>query len=263
MKSYEINKVVDETPLIKTFYLKCGEVAEAAIPGQFLMVWVPLAEEIPISLSYICPEAKMIGITVRKIGETTEKMHELKKGDYLGIEGPYGKGYELKGEKILTISSGCATASLPPFIEAAQKAGKQITSILGGLNADSLIFKDRISELGVEVITVTGDGSHGIKGHVTDALVDLLRVRKFDTAYVCATERRMVKVLEILRPYNLPAQINLERAMKCGMGICGVCAMDPRGLLVCKDGPIFWSWEVEGSEFGIYKRDLSTSKIYF
>ena len=50
--------------------------------------------------------------------------------------------------------------------------------------------------------------------------------------------------------------------MRCGCGLCGVCAVDPVGLLVCKDGPVFNSKTLrEMGDFGKYKRDMTGKKI--
>ncbi|MFX1428249.1 MAG: dihydroorotate dehydrogenase electron transfer subunit, partial [Promethearchaeota archaeon] len=55
---------------------------------------------------------------------------------------------------------------------------------------------------------------------------------------------------------------SLERIMRCGCGLCGLCALDPLGLLVCKDGPIFNSEQLEKIEdFGKYKRDFTGKRI--
>ena len=56
-------------------------------------------------------------------------------------------------------------------------------------------------------------------------------------------------------------QFSLVRYMKCGVGICGSCCLDPEGLRVCRDGPVFAGDVVEKSrEFGTYSRDASGSR---
>ena len=59
-------------------------------------------------------------------------------------------------------------------------------------------------------------------------------------------------------------QASLERFMKCGCGICGTCAIDPTGDLVCKEGPVFTGKELDIiSEFGEYHRDATGIKKKF
>jgi dihydroorotate dehydrogenase electron transfer subunit len=44
--------------------------------------------------------------------------------------------------------------------------------------------------------------------------------------------------------------------MKCGCGICGTCAVDPTGQLVCRDGPVFTGEQLAKlTDFGKYHRD--------
>ena len=70
------------------------------------------------------------------------------------------------------------------------------------------------------------------------------------------------EVLNICNKYNIELQASLERIMRCGCGLCGLCAVDPLGLLVCKDGPIFSSKTLDQmKDFGNFKRDFSGKKI--
>jgi dihydroorotate dehydrogenase electron transfer subunit len=52
-------------------------------------------------------------------------------------------------------------------------------------------------------------------------------------------------------------QFSLHRYMKCGVGLCGSCAIDPSGLRVCREGPVFRGDQLAGTEFGGYMRDSS------
>jgi dihydroorotate dehydrogenase electron transfer subunit len=54
----------------------------------------------------------------------------------------------------------------------------------------------------------------------------------------------------------VPAQLSMERYMKCGFGICGNCVVDPSGIRMCVEGPVvknFVALTIE--EFGKYHRD--------
>ena len=70
----------------------------------------------------------------------------------------------------------------------------------------------------------------------------------------------MREVLKIVQEKKIPAQFSLERYMKCGIGLCGSCALDPSGLLVCRDGPVFDAEKLKDTEFGKYRRDAAGSK---
>ena len=52
--------------------------------------------------------------------------------------------------------------------------------------------------------------------------------------------------------------------MKCAIGICGNCTMDPTGLRLCVEGPVLPKSKVEQLiEFGKYHRDASGKRMKF
>jgi len=56
-------------------------------PGQFVMVWIPRQDELPMALSYLGP---VKGVTVRVYGDATEAFTSFRPGQRIGIRGPYG-----------------------------------------------------------------------------------------------------------------------------------------------------------------------------
>jgi len=59
-------------------------------------------------------------------------------------------------------------------------------------------------------------------------------------------------------------EISIERYMKCGVGVCGQCAVDDLGLHMCVDGPVVsGALASQIKEFGVYHRDKSGKIIYF
>jgi dihydroorotate dehydrogenase electron transfer subunit len=72
----------------------------------------------------------------------------------------------------------------------------------------------------------------------------------------------MYQVFKLCEEYQVPLQASLERVMRCGCGLCGLCALEPLGLLVCKDGPIFKSETLrQVDDFAKYKLDFSGKKV--
>jgi dihydroorotate dehydrogenase electron transfer subunit len=66
----------------------------------------------------------------------------------------------------------------------------------------------------------------------------------------------MFGLYELANKHKIAFQVSLERFMKCGCGICGTCALDPTGDLVCLEGPVFNSDQLSNiTEFGKYHRD--------
>jgi len=82
------------------------------------------------------------------------------------------------------------------------------------------------------------------------------------TVYSCGPELMLYEIFKICKESNIEFYASLERIMRCGCGLCGLCALDPLGLLVCKDGPIFKLETLEKiQDFGKYQRDFTGKKI--
>ena len=113
----------------------------------------------------------------------------------------------------------------------------------------------------------TDDGSFGEKGVATDLFkkiienLDLEEIKN-SVVYTCGPEIMMYKIYQICIENKIEMYASLERIMRCGCGLCGLCAIDPIGMLVCRDGPIFNSEVLSKMEdFGKYKRDFAGKKI--
>lgn len=252
----KILRVRKETPTVSTIVLKKKLEAKA---GQFFMFWIPEVGEKPYTFSRL---DKNLEITVKALGPFSERMCSLKKGDLIGIRGPYGNGYfKLNGRHICIIGGGVGIAPLMPLIESKKEVKRNLTVILGANIKDELLFVNRIKKAGKELIIATDDGSAGEKCFCHEIFSKMIKKRKFDQILCCGPEPMMKNVLDIAIKEKIPCKLSLERYMKCGIGICGSCSLDPSGLLVCRDGPVFSAEELQGTEFGKYKRDVSGSKI--
>ncbi len=227
--------------------------------GQFVMIWIPGVDEIPMSLSSANTTSTL---TIQKVGEASETLGRMKPGDKIGIKGPFGKGFEPTGQNLLFIAGGVGIAPLMPAIVTAQEQGKEITLAIGAASGDAIAFRDKLTSMGIDIRIATDDGSEGHKGFVTTLVEELLAGGNYDQILTCGPEIMMAKLLELANLNKIPIQCSLERYMKCGMGICGSCDID--GLQVCKDGPVFDGQTLAGLEdFGKSKRDRSGKKIGF
>ncbi|MDP6612913.1 MAG: dihydroorotate dehydrogenase electron transfer subunit [Candidatus Hydrothermarchaeota archaeon] len=258
MNITRITDIINETERIKTFIL---DLEVKAIPGQFGMFWVPEVDEKPMSLSYTHGN---MGVTVLGLGPFSQKMHELKVGDRIGVRGPLGRGYKVMGDKLLIVGGGVGTAPLAPLAENALDVGKEVTAIIGAMTAGDLLFEKRMKKAGAEVLVATDDGTAGHKGFTTDIMREILKKETFDQCFTCGPEIMMVKVMDQTRERKIPTQVSLHRYFKCGVGICGQCAIDDTGFRVCKEGPCFRDKEIEKTrEFGRYWRDATSKRLSF
>jgi len=250
-----VKDVIEEGPLVKTYVFQHGLRSK---PGQFVMVWLPGVDEIPMSIGWETDTE--FHLTIAEAGDCTKAIHEtVKPGDKLGIRGPYGNPFTYKDyKKIILVGGGCGT---PPMLNLAQKAtkdGLDVTILLGGRTDKHLLFEEKFKSLGCKVHVATDDGSKGHHGYVTDILEKELEKNQYDCVYTCGPELMMQIVVKLAQDFNACCQVSLERYMKCGFGICGQCCMDDSGLRICKEGPVLEGKRaLEHPEFGKYKRSAS------
>ncbi len=259
----EITRVVDEAEGIKTIFIKSGITPK---PGQFVMLWIPGVDEKPFAVSYIDGKKGEAGITVAAVGNFSNKLCSMKKGEKIGIRGPYGTSYSLeKGlKKIAMVGGGCGSASLALLAEEAVKRGINVKFVTGARCRSALMNTERLSKLlgKVNLIITTDDGSAGMKGLATDALRQLLKKEKIDKIFTCGPEKMLKAVVEIGIAEKTKGEISAERWFKCGgIGLCGHCCVDPIGIRLCVEGPVIdFETASKITEFGNYRRIKSSRK---
>ena len=256
-----IERVVDETPTVRTLYFH-DEVLANVKPGQFAMIWIPGVNELPMSVM-ISEKKDEAGLTVRKRGESSTALYNLKIGDKIGVRGPYGNSFEITNGKILLIGGGTGLVPLMRLIKYSNPdwTTNQITVLMGSKTKEEVFFEDISNKMlthsqNPQIIPVTEDGSYGEKGYVTDVLEKLLEENTYDAIYTCGPELMMHKVVKLANEKGIFVQASLERMMKCGVGICGSCCVNED--LVCRDGTVFdGQYLAKNTEFGHFERTKS------
>ena len=252
-----IEKVVDETPTVRTLYFHDPVLANV-LPGQFAMVWIPGVNELPMSVM-ISENDEKSGFTVRKRGESSTALYNLQVGQQIGVRGPYGNSFDIKDGKILLIGGGTGLVPLMRLVKFSKDTNK-ITLLMGSQTKEEVFFEDMAKNSwlynDLNCISVTEDGSYGEKGYVTDVLEKLLEENTYDAIYTCGPELMMYKVVKLANEKGIFVQASLERMMKCGVGICGSCCVSQD--LVCRDGTVFdGQYLAKNSEFGHLQRTKS------
>lgn len=250
-----IKAIIDENPYTKTFVL--DTVIASATPGQFIMLWLPGIDEKPFALVACDP----LTITVAAVGPFSRALHERQVGDQVGWRGPFGRGFDLNGASTpLLIGGGYGVAALYFAACELRKHHRTVIAAIGGRTAQDLLYENRMREIGVQVEIATEDGSRGTPGFVTDAARPHLA--HVSSILACGPEAMLVAILREALQKNIPAQLSVERYMKCGFGICGQCTLS--GKLVCQDGPVFTAKELSQlPEFGRVYRDASGAVHFF
>jgi dihydroorotate dehydrogenase electron transfer subunit len=253
MRIVPIERTVREVHHTTTYFFRAPF---AAKPGQFVMVWIPGHDELPMALSYL-DDPK--GITVHAYGDATQAFAKFEPGRRIGIRGPYGNSFSLAGERTLAVAGGTGMASLIAAVEAYGAAGKEIVTAVGARTKDELLFVERAGACGT-VHIATDDGSAGFAGYVPALAKKLMDAEAFDFVLTCGPEVMMKQVVDLANERGVACEASLERYMKCGVGICDACAFD--ASLVCLDGPVFSGAFLKGTEdFGRWRRDASGRRV--
>jgi dihydroorotate dehydrogenase electron transfer subunit len=261
LRTTRILNVKTESPTVKTFTFK-DKVCARAKPGQFLMLWIPGVDEIPLSI-LDAKEDGAVSVAVKKVGEATQALHGKKTGEIIGIRGPFGNSFTLTKGKILMVAGGTGTAPLLFLSRKLASKAAKLVFVIGAKTKKELLFIDKLEETcGKDnLIATTEDGSYGSKCLATAPLESLLAKEKFDMIYTCGPEQMMRRVLDLAEKHRIALEASLERLMRCAIGLCGSCVVGK--YRVCRDGPVFTSSQLKEakSEFGVSKRDFDGKRI--
>ncbi len=241
------------TPRVRKIVLEGGV---GSNPGQYIMAWVPKVGEIPLSVAMDREETWLL---VAKVGKVSSAIHSLVKGDYLWVRGPYGKGFTVPSEgRVALIGGGYGIAPLIHLAHSLRKSNTRIRFYAGFRTREEVMLEDLLWDLSDEVIISTDDGSYGLKGFVTEH-VDY---EWPDFIFTAGPELMMVRVVNEAVRRGKEVEASLERLIRCAVGVCGSCSLDPLGLLVCRDGPVFnGRLLMRTKDFGKYWRDFDGRKI--
>ena len=266
LRSVFIERVIYETRSVKTILFK-DRITSKANPGQFLMVWIPGVEELPMSIM-VADEEDSAAITIRRQGVGSTALFSKQIGNVLGIRGPYGNNFRIAPDARTVLLVGGGTGLVPLMKLAAKLNEMRIccTLIIGASSKREVFFENKadaiLSNTKHKIIVSTENGTYGIRGNATEAMTQVLKEETFDSVYTCGPELMMKKVLDIASAYSLPIQASLERHMKCGIGVCASCCIGDQ--LVCKDGTIFSEKQLsEMNEFGMNYRDKTGQQVVY
>ena len=202
-----------------------GQFVNIRVEGQFLRR--------PISVCNITDG--VLTIIYKVVGVGTEAMSHLPVGTQLDVLTVLGNGYDLTkaGDAPLLVGGGVGVPPMYMLARQLRAAGKKVRVILGFNTKDEVFYEEEFRALGCEVVVTTVDGSHGVKGFVTNALDG-----KQSYYYTCGP-LPMIKAL--LQAVGTNGEVSMEERMGCGFGACMGCTIQTTQgpKRVCKEGPVF------------------------
>lgn len=247
-----IEDIKEETPNIKTFVLR-PKAAISFRTGQFIEMTVPGLGEAPFTPSSDPAVKNKMDVTIMNAGVVTGKLHNMLKGQKVGIRGPYGKGYPLdkfKGKDVLIVGGGVGLAPLRSLLYSLFSEMDKYNKVLlryGARTSKDMVYKELIPQWAgkakMDLATTVDIGDpdwEGNVGLVTTILKDLPVDVNKAVGIVCGPPVMMKFVtLKLLETGFKPADIylSMEKNMSCGLGKCGHCRVGK--FYACKDGPVF------------------------
>jgi NAD(P)H-flavin reductase len=267
MKTYmtykcEIINIIPLTEMEKLFHLRIIDNHERSLfqfrPGQFVMVDLPGYGEMPISISSSASNREYIELCIRKVGRTTDVIHQAKRGSKIGIRGPFGTSFpmeEMTGRNVLLIAGGLGLAPLRApiyWVCDHREKYKDVTIMYGTKEENQLLFTYQYEEwkkvYDIKLFTIIEKGNENWKGKtglITELFNDVTIDAENTYAIVCGPPVMFKFVCNRLEKTGVPMNrmfVSLERRMHCGMGKCCRCMVGD--TFTCVHGPVFDYWSV-------------------
>jgi NAD(P)H-flavin reductase len=251
---YRIQRVRKETADTFTFDLAPVDGAiPSFIPGQFNMLYLFGVGEVPISISGSSTQPTALVHTIRAVGVATRAMRQLRRGDVIGLRGPFGSAWpveEARGNDLVLVAGGIGLAPLRPALYHVLMNRKQYGRVLllyGARTPDDLLYSRELEQwrgrFDLDVQVTVDSATHSWYGHV-GVVTRLIARATFDpentVAMMCGPEVMMRFSVAELQRRGVTAEhifVSAERNMQCAIGFCGHCQFGP--TFVCKDGPVF------------------------
>ncbi len=257
----KIEEIITETEdkQIKTFVLAFTRQEDkerfSYVPGQFAEISVFGKGEAPFGMASTPTLPERLEFSVSKIGVVTGALHNMEKGETVGVRGPLGNGYCLevfKSKNLVLIGGGFGFStlrSLTNYIldDRNRKAYGALTVIYGARKPGLLLYRRDLEVWGQRTnlrlhLTVDqgGEGWQGNVGLVPNIVRSVAPSPENAIAVVCGPPMMMKFTLPVLRDLGFSDDnilLSLEKRMKCGIGKCGRCNVGSK--YVCSDGPVF------------------------
>ena len=222
-------------------------------PGQFNMVYLYGAGEVPISIASDPQDKTELGHTIRVVGRVTQGLAQLQPGDHVGLRGPYGRGWpvaEAEGHDVLVVTGGLGCApvvALINYIIMRRIFFGQLTVIQGVKHSEELIWQERYaywrSLPNTQVLLAADHGGPLWPWHVglVTEVFDQARIEPASAfVMMCGPQGMMRTGVAMLTRRGVAEEriyLSMERNMQCAVGHCGHCQYGAD--FVCQDGPVF------------------------
>jgi sulfhydrogenase subunit gamma (sulfur reductase) len=251
-------EIKDIGPEIKLFGIELlnggGEAFTDSKPGQFAFVSAFGVGEAPFGIASTPQRSKkVVEFAVQRLGSVTNELHQLGKGDIVGLRGPLGNSFpmeEFKGKNLVVLGGGIGAAPLRPVLHTIfdnRKDYGHLTILMASRNPSLHVFQDeydawqKVDDTELHLIVDEADEKWEHQVGLSTDLLKQVNPKPANTIVItCGPPVMIYFVDKMLTQMGFaPEQryVTLEARMHCGVGKCGRCNLGEK--LVCVDGPVF------------------------
>lgn len=251
---YKIVKKERLNDVVELMEVHAPMVSRKCEPGQFIILRVGEdGERIPLTIADYDREKETITIIYQIVGFSTKELAKLNEGDEItDFVGPLGVPTDLhKSNHVVGIAGGVGSAPLYPQLRKLAQMGVDVDVIIGGREAQYVLWADKFKEFCKNVYIMTDDGSLGEKGFGTVKLQELIDSgNPIDEVIAIGPVPMMKAVVGVTKPLNIKTMVSLNPIMIDGTGMCGCCRVSVDGKIkfACVDGPDFDGLQVDFDE---------------
>lgn len=241
------------------------------LAGQFVQLQCPPRETFglprPFSLAgcRTGAESANLEIVYGVVGTRTRELSRLRKGETIGLSGPFGRPFTpLPGRRAVLVGGGRGLAPVLMLARQWSAVGRDDPSgaVRPWAPPAVLVYGARTAGLLLPVETppcplrlATDDGSAGFPGTVIELLEAMVAGGDIDPAgdavHACGPNAMLAALAGWCDQRGIPCQASLETRFGCGMGICAGCAIPlrpgaragatafDRFVFACREGPVF------------------------
>lgn len=223
---FRVVRVIAETPTTTSVYIKARNLNRLKIkPGQFILVRILASklflEEHPFSVSSI-PKDNVLRLTIRKVGDYTTDIVNLKPGARVVLAGPFGRFTKdvAVTSKRLFVAGGVGITPIRSMAEEATNLGIDSVVLYASRTPEDTPFKKELDELSrtsshLKVFYIYSDAPNnfkGLRGRLDGSIiVDLVPDFAKRDVYICGPPPMMMSLVSDLQNINFsPEQLHYE-----------------------------------------------------
>ncbi len=245
--------IIDQIEITHNTYritIESEIIARGSQPGQFVQLRVnegidPLLRR-PFSIHRVYRNKNSLDLFYKVVGRGTHLMRSFKKGDFIDLIGPLGKGFVIDDnfKQAVIVAGGMGSAPMFFLIDELLNAGKKVALYWGAKNKEEIYHLSELKKANVEVNITTEDGSMGEKGMITDQFESSIHIHNNVSlrGVICGPKGMIWAMQKIAEKTRYPWQVSMEERMACGMGVCMGCGVKMKSgihKMTCSDGPVF------------------------